>query len=359
MYKSEYSDISYLKSIPKNPDFSGLLKILRGGKADRARLFEFFLNETLYNQFADEDDYKDIADLYLRYCVRNTSAYKNAGYDYMVIGGQGFGFPRKDNPHSDRTYSLNEVVTIKDRESFEAYKFEDPSNDAFYKVYDDILPYIPDGMRAVGQQPGGVLENVMALCGYDGLCLNMYDDPGLVSDIFEAVGSRLVDYTRRVVSHESVGAMIINDDWGFNTQTMISHADMRLYVLPYIADMIKACHDAGKPAILHSCGNFGTGKDSLYEDVIAAGLDAKHSFEDVICPIEQVYETYKGRLALVGGIDVNYICTNTPEAVYNRSLAMLGRSSADGGYALGTGNSVPYYVPSEGYAAMIAAALVR
>lgn len=356
MYRSEYSDITYLKSLAKKPDFEGLLKILRKSKTDRPRLFEFFLNDTLYNQFADEADYGDIADPHLRYYVRNISAYKNAGYDYAVIAGQGFGFPRKENPHSDRTYSLNEVVTVRDRGSFEAYPFPDPSREEFYKVYEEIVPYIPDGMKAVGQQPGGLLENVIQLCGYDDLCLNMYDDPPLVSDIFEAVGSRLVEYTRSVVSYESVGAMIINDDWGFNTQTMISHADMRLYVLPYIAKMIKACHEAGKPAILHSCGNFGTGKDSLYEDVIAAGLDAKHSFEDVICPIENVYETYKGRLALMGGIDVNYICTKTPQEVYNRSAAMLDRSS-DGGYALGTGNSVPYYVPSEGYCAMIAAAL--
>jgi uroporphyrinogen decarboxylase len=359
MYKPEYSDITYLKSIPKKPDFNGLLKILRGGKADRPHLFEFFLNETLYNAFADEADYADIADPYLRACVRNASAYRNAGYDYVVIGGQGYGFPRKSNPNSDRSYSLNEVVTIADRESFEAYKLEDPSNEGIYKIYTDILPYLPDGMKVVGQQPGGLLENAIALCGYDSLCLNMYDDPDLVGDIFEAIGSRLIDYTRRVVSNESTGAMIINDDWGFNTQTMISHADMRRYVLPYIAHMINVCHEAGKPAILHSCGNLGTGSDSLYEDLIAAGLDAKHSFEDVICPIEQVYETYKGRISLMGGIDVNYICTSTPEDVYNRSLAMLRRAAADGGFALGTGNSVPYYVPSEGYAAMIAAALTE
>jgi uroporphyrinogen decarboxylase len=359
MYRPEYSDISFLKSIPKKPDFDGLLKILHKGRSDRPRLFEFFLNETLYNAFADEADFKDIADPYLRFCVRNASAYKNAGYDYMVLGGQGFGYPRKENPHSDRSYSLNEVVTITDRDSFEAYAFPDPSSDDFYKVYDDIVPYLPDGMKAVGQQPGGLLENVIALCGYDSLCLNMYDDPDLVSDIFKTIGSSLIAYTQRVVSHESVGAMIINDDWGFNTQTMLSHADMRLYVLPYISDMIAACHNAGKPAILHSCGNLGSGRDSLYEDIITAGLDAKHSFEDVICPIEQVYETYKGRLALMGGIDVNYICTNTPEAVYCRSLAMLDMSASDGGWALGTGNSVPYYVPSENYTAMIAAALVR
>jgi uroporphyrinogen decarboxylase len=36
---------------------------------------------------------------------------------------------------------------------------------------------------------------------------------------------------------------------------------------------------------------------------------------------------------------------------------MLEQTSAKGGYALGSGNSIPYYVPQENYLAMIAAAV--
>jgi uroporphyrinogen decarboxylase len=46
-----------------------------------------------------------------------------------------------------------------------------------------------------------------------------------------------------------------------------------------------------------------------------------------------------------------------PEDIYNRAVAMLERSRDRGGYALGTGNSVPYYIPHENYLAMVAAAV--
>jgi uroporphyrinogen decarboxylase len=53
---------------------------------------------------------------------------------------------------------------------------------------------------------------------------------------------------------------------------------------------------------------------------------------------------------------VDFVCRSTPAEVHARSRAMLERAGARGGYALGTGNSVPEYVPLEKYFAMISAA---
>ena len=47
----------------------------------------------------------------------------------------------------------------------------------------------------------------------------------------------------------------------------------------------------------------------------------------------------------------------TPREVYERSKRMLSLSASKGGYALGTGNSVPDYVPRVNYYAMLLAAL--
>ena len=61
----------------------------------------------------------------------------------------------------------------------------------------------------------------------------------------------------------------------------------------------------------------------------------------------------------MGGIDLDFVCRKTPEEVYNRSCAMLERSRERGGYALGSGNSIPNYVPYDNYIAMIAAATMN
>ena len=104
-----------------------------------------------------------------------------------------------------------------------------------------------------------------------------------------------------------------------------------------------------------SCGNIEAVMDEMIDET---GYDAKHSFEDEIIPIEEYYEKWQDRIALLGGIDVDFLSRATPEQVFERSRAMVERSRDRGGYALGSGNSIPDYVPVENYHAMLKAALV-
>lgn len=60
---------------------------------------------------------------------------------------------------------------------------------------------------------------------------------------------------------------------------------------------------------------------------------------------------------LAGGIDVDFICRSSPEQVYQRSCAMLERAPTRGAYALGTGNSVPDYMPQANFFALVRTAL--
>ena len=84
--------------------------------------------------------------------------------------------------------------------------------------------------------------------------------------------------------------------------------------------------------------------------------DARHSYEDKIVPVEKAYDDLKGRIAVLGGLDVNFMVKASPEDIYKRATAMLEKTKDSGGYALGTGNSVPEYIPDENYFAMINAA---
>jgi uroporphyrinogen decarboxylase len=85
--------------------------------------------------------------------------------------------------------------------------------------------------------------------------------------------------------------------------------------------------------------------------------DGKHSYEDAIMPVEEAYERWGRRIAIMGGIDVDFLIRAPAEAVQARSRAMLERAATRGGFALGTGNSVPEYVPDDKYFAMTGAAL--
>lgn len=92
--------------------------------------------------------------------------------------------------------------------------------------------------------------------------------------------------------------------------------------------------------------------DDIIDDM---KFDAKHSYEDGILPVEQAYDRWGDRIAILGGIGIDFLCRTTPEEIYKRSCQMLERAEAKGSYALGFGNSIPYYVPDENYLSMISA----
>ena len=333
----------------REPNFNNLLKVLRCEVPDRPTLFEFFLNGPLYQKLAGPE-VSSKADKLANHRLL-IHAFKNAGYDYATVYGSEFSFPA-GNFEAKSTRSINEGAVISDRASFDAYKWMNP-DDCDYSGLAEIADEVPDGMKLIVPGPGGVLENIISLVGYENLCFMILDEPDLAQDIFDAVGSRLVRHYEIASAFDSVGALISNDDWGFKTQTMLAPSDMRKYVFPWHKKIVEAIHASGKPAILHSCGNFNI---VMEDTIVDMKFDGKHSYEDGILPVEDSYERWGGRIAILGGIDLDFICRSTPEQIHARSLAMLERASTRGGYALGTGNSVPEYVPDENYFAMISAA---
>lgn len=335
------------------PDFNQLLKVLKREKPDRPTLFEFFLNGPLY---AELTGYNPVQEgiKHIEHAKWIMNAFRAAGYDYFTLQAPfEFYFPVKSHEHL-KSISLNASVMITDRDSFHAYQW--PEVERFDFSYLDALnESMIQGMKAIAYSPSGVLENATSILGYDNMCYLLADDPQLLEDVFDKVGDILLRYYEKVMPHPCIGAAIVNDDWGFNTQTMLKAEDMRRLVVPWHKKFVEVIHQNGKPAIMHSCGKL----EQVMDDIIdVIGFDAKHSYEDNILPVEEAYERYGQRIAVLGGLDLNYVCTESQENVFARAKAMLERANVRGGYALGTGNSVPEYVPNKSYYAMILAALI-
>ena len=339
--------------VKAEPNFNNLLKVLRREKPDRPTLFEFYLNGRI-NRFVlsgkseGDDRFTGITYGEMR---RWMAAFHAIGYDYTTVAVPGFAFPLKEQDHK-ATLSANDGVMITDRKSFDAYAWPDPDK-ADYAILDALGKDMPTGMKLVVCGPGGVLENANFILGFENMCYLIADDEKLVEDVFEFIGTRLIQHYTKALESRHVGAIISNDDWGFKSQTMLSPENMRKFVFPWHKQIVEAAHKAGKPVILHSCGNL---KDVMDDVILDMKYDGKHSYEDTILPVEQAYEQYGDRIAIMGGIDLDFVVRSTPEEVYQRSRAMLEKAASRGGYALGTGNSVPEYVPHDNYLAMICAA---
>lgn len=321
------------------PDFSLFLKMLRREPTPRPVLFELFMDDSVYESLAGHPP----AGNDLLSATRLTvEAYAAAGYDYASVYACEMGFVEDKHREGASTISLNADSGLTSRKAFEEYPWPDP--DSFdYSSLEKIREFLPEGMKLLVLGPGGVLENVTWMVGYDNLCYMLYEDPELVQDIFDAVGSRLVRYYERAVSYDSVGMLMSNDDWGFNTQTFLSTEDMQRYVFPWHRRIVETAHRAGKPCILHSCGQLS----AVMEDVIAMGYDGKHSFEDNILPVEEAIRLWGDRIAILGGVDMDFLVRSSEEDIRRRCESLLSQTREKGGYALGSGNSIPAYVPLE------------
>jgi uroporphyrinogen decarboxylase len=170
----------------------------------------------------------------------------------------------------------------------------------------------------------------------------------------QAIADRLLDlYTvvlERILEFERVKIVWGSDDMGFKTGTLISPKDLRAFVLPGHKQMAAMAHAAGKPYLLHSCGNLEAIMEDLIEDV---QIDARHSFEDTIEDVRALKPRYGHRIALLGGIDLDFLCRADTAAVRARVRDTLDVCQPGGGYCLGTGNSVANYIPLDNYLAML------
>jgi uroporphyrinogen decarboxylase len=342
-----------------DPDFSRLRRaLLRQGEPDRVPFYELFADQEIVNAVADN---MELVDPKYRRQVkavqgRTVRYYYMLGYDYIPTFAL-VSLPRQNILSTTDTAGLSRGERmwvdehhgeIETREDFEKYPWPSPS-DIDYSLIENLRERLPDGMKVIGTT-SGVLENVMWLMGYELLSYALYDNPDLVQDMFNKIGEILLAAHSTVAQMEWVGALALGDDMGFKTHTMISPQHLRKYVFPWQKKIAEAVHACDKPLILHSCGNLTEIMDDLIDYV---GIDAKHSYEDVIMPVTEAKKRYGKRVSVLGGVDMNFLCQASPDAVRRYVRHVLDECAPGGGYCLGTGNSVANYIKLENYLTML------
>ena len=137
---------------------------------------------------------------------------------------------------------------------------------------------------------------------------------------------------------------------GFKTGPLFSPDDMREFVLPGHRAVARMAHEAGRPYLLHTCGDVSSLMADLIEDV---RIDAKHSFEDTIEDVRERKREYGDHIALLGGVDVDFLCRADEQQIRERVQDTLEVCMPGGGFCLGSGNSVANYIPLDHYLAMV------
>jgi len=349
-------------SVPVSPDWQGLRDtIMRSGGRRRVHFIELFLDPEVSGEICRRYgilDGLDPADPYFAE-KREVAVQSFLGYDFVRCSFSGMEMPLRylcaeDTAGLRREQGRNFVDEhkgpITNWEEFEQYPWPDPEK-VSSRALDWYEENLPETMCVMGS--GGFAHYAEYLCwlmGYETLCLALFEQRDLVA----AISRRLIEMYRkflgRLLKYDRVKIIWGSDDMGFRGGTLISPDDLRKFVLPGHREMAQMAHDGGRPYLLHSCGNL----ELIYEDLIEdVKIDAKHSFEDTIERVVELKPRYGDRIALLGGIDVDFLCRSDEAAVRKRVRETLDACMPGGGYVLGTGNSVANYIPLDNYLAML------
>jgi uroporphyrinogen decarboxylase len=313
-----------------------------------ARAVELFTNS---GQLVDDQEALEMG---IRLIELNIAFSKAVGYDYVTMipvipmTKTRRELAADDDPRRQkRAWKEEGLGIITTRGEYEAYKW--PSLDQISMLaLDYAAGCMPGGMKIVVLY-NGIYEDLSELMGTQHMAIKSIEEPDLVEDILEQltrIAERAVDLS---AAHSGTGAIFYSDDLGFKGGTTLSPRFLRKYYFPKLKRIADACHKNGKLFLFHSCGQVM----AIMEDLIAAGIDARHSFEDSILPVEQWYDKFHDRLAILGGVDMDLMSRGTVEDVKRRTRQILEHCALGGGYCMGTGNSVANYIKIENYYAML------
>lgn len=345
-----------------DPDYRRLINtLLRKGDPNRVPFLELFADPEIIGAILEEtpapakNKIRDRATLDL-WVDQRIRFWHILGYDAFWLGatlnwGDFHSLESSDTaglPRDRRTWVNEQRGRIANWKDFDQYPWPSYSDVDFYPL-EFASRHIPDGMGIIAQI-GGVLEPVMWLMGYETFAIAIYEQ----SDLIEAILDRLIEVyaplASALVQMDGVIALWMGDDMGYKTGPMISPKHLRRFVFPIQKQIAAIAHSAGLPFLLHSCGNLESVMEDLIEDV---RIDAKHSFEDVIEPVEQFSARYGDRVSVIGGIDVDLLTRGSEEQVRVRTRQILANLTDTRGYILGSGNSVANYIPPENFLAML------
>jgi len=305
------------------------------GDLNRSDPFYYMKREIRLHEFLGYDVFRFE---FLPHAAHFDIPFVDAG-DTTSIGSQQRGTREWTEEHEGPIQSWKE---------FENYKWPSVS-DIDLLALEWFEKNLPENM-GVFDLTAHILEMISFLFGYETMCYKIVDEPDLVGAVAERIGRFYVDYTKLMCGFDCVPLVWGSDDMGFKTSTLASPDFLRKTVLPWHKACADAAHERGRPYLLHNCGNLEAIMENFIEDV---GIDGKHSFEDSIMTVTEAFKKYGGRISILGGIDVDFLCRSDESSIRKRVRETLDVCMQGKGYCLGTGNTVANYMPVENYLVML------
>lgn len=330
------------------PDIENFLNTLRNKKSTSIPIAELGVHPLIKQKVIGKE---------IRELRDDVEFWYKAGYDYIKIQPKADFNPAKIGLSENISYNDDGTVfrkwasegqgVVTSLEDFEKYVFPN-ENDFDYDAFEKVKMYLPDGMGVVGQY-GDIFTMTWEMMGFETFSLALFENPELIELLNHRLGNLVVSMFENMAQSESVRALWYSDDIAYTNGLLVSPDVLDKYFFPWLKKIGEIAASAGKPLIYHSDGLLY----DVMDRIIECGINALHPIEPKAMDITEVKLRYGNKLCLIGNIDIDLLARGTIEDVKKNVINNLNTIGVNGGYCVGSGNSIPEYVKVETYLSMI------
>ena len=322
----------------REPNIQEFIKVLKKGKANYVPLAELGVHPTIKEKFIGRPivDLKDEVEFW----------YK-AGYDYVKLQPVADFNPAKIGGQKTGMWATEGKGVIANDIDFEYYKFPEVGDFDYWR-FEQIKSLLPNGLGVIGQY-GDIFTMTWEMMGFETFSFALFENPDLIKKINDKIGNLVLSMFEYMAKSNSVDVLWFSDDIAFTNALLMSSEVLDEYLFPWLKKIGDLAKKYNKPLIYHTDGILF----DVFERIIDCGVDAIHPIEPKAMEIAEVKEKYGNKLTLIGSVDVDLLARGTVEEVVNRAIYNIEKAGYNGGYMLGSGNSIPDYVNYENYLALL------
>ncbi len=341
------------------PNFERLKKAIRHEEPDRVPLIEALVAYEIQSAFlgrkVDDTDLKSQVEFWVK-----------AGYDSipLTVGMMSPGEVTQESSiyrvvqktlqkEGDEVipWNIEENGVISAPEDYDRFPWEEAAKLNLRKFY-DVQIFLPAGMKILACS-GKIFTVTWMLMGFQNFCLSLYLQEELVAKVFRKVGEIQIQGALELFKVPHLGALWVVDDLSYGSGPMIDPKFIRKYVFPWYEELAKVAKKQGLLLFFHSDGNIWP----IMNDLVGIGFDAIHPIDPTSMDIREVKARVGNQLAVMGNIHTDLLHRGTPEEVRELTQKTIREIAPGGGFAIGSGNSVPEWARFENYQAMRETAL--
>lgn len=336
--------------MPKMTRQERFLAALRREEPDRVPLFDFLFQEPLYEALIGHrpGSYNGPD------AVRCALALDHDGVWLPFGGFSGYRpeYLAKDVYRDEwgTTYRKNETswpldapidYPIKTRRDLAGYRPPDPALPGRTAEIQAARAMDNDDIALLGGIQGP-FTTAWLLMGYENICYALYDDPGLLSQVFQLSNAFFKEAAKQSVEAGCVGIWV-SDDLGSSSSGFFKREHFRRYILPPLAELIEHVAGLGVPVLFHSCGHIRP----YLEDLTQTKISAIHPLQRTAgMDLGEVKEGYGDRWCIIGNIDSSRTLPfGTPHEVAAEVREAIETAAPGGGFVLASDHSLHDGIP--------------